>query len=434
MPEDPTAVAVSDVSADVGADTDVDLSAAVGGETDTAGDTTQDVHVDAPETQETVEQTQPTDDGLAEFRGSITARFKQIEKDAPGLSAFLDKFPKAKDAISATFRREAAYRELGTVQELREFREAFPRGRADVEETFKELGEIEQLDRAFDTRDAEGNYSGHPQLINDWFNRDRQAATALFRTLPREWARLDPQGYSDVMGKVVGATFRQQGIPQFVGRLQKAAEKAGQGELAEQLAELAGWIGGFTETRTSEPSPEDRRLQGERQALDRDKAEQRKESANRFHASFMSESAKLQQELVEKNPLLQRLPKTIPEQKRKDIVSKVMARVRDHLSKNSSFMRNLKPAYQRMDMKAVLDIQRHAWSQPWLVNSYIRKVLAEETPGIVAKGSQQQRRPAPANTPPKGAPQKNYKEGNRWFRPDGTPFTTLEVLQNKHLQ
>jgi hypothetical protein len=322
------------------------------------------------------------------------------------------------------------------VQELRAFREQFPRGQDDIKEVFAELEEVQNLDKAFETRGTDGRYSGHPQLINEWFNRDRDAATALFRTVPREWARLDPESYNDVMGKIVGATFTQQGIPQYLSRLAKVAEKAGNTDITEGIQELVSFVEGFTNTRRAEPSSDQRRLESERAELQRQRADHNKESAQRFNQSFQSESAKLQKDIVEAHPLLKQLPASIKPEKKTDIVNKVLTEIRNHLKDNKTFMRALVPAYNKADLAATQAIQKAAWSQPWLINQYVRKVLDAETPGIVTgrQPAAQVRRPAAAQTGRPAVQGKNYKEGGRWYRPDGSPFTTEEVLRGKHLQ
>src|SRR6266446_82570 len=70
-------------------------------------------------TEETTEKPAAKKTELAEFQGSVSARLKDLDKRAPGLSAHLNKFPQVRDAIAATFRREAAFRELypGGLQE-----------------------------------------------------------------------------------------------------------------------------------------------------------------------------------------------------------------------------------------------------------------------------------------------------------------------------
>ena len=383
---------------------------------------------------EQVEQVEaPQTDELAEFKGSVAAQLRELAKQAPGLDALLQKFPQVRDRLAATFRREAAYRELGTVAEVRAFRENFPRGQADVDEVFKELEEINQLDTSFESRDAQGQFPGHAQLISQWFGQNRQAAVALFRTMPREWARLDPDSYNDVLGKIVGATLQGSGIIRDLSKTRAGLAKAGQTEAAETLGEIEQWLSSFSAQR-AEPSVEERRLAAERAELDRQKADTGKETAQRFHQQFIGESARLQKEIVEKSPLLARLPATIPPAKKAEIVGKIVASIREHLGKNAAFMRALKPAYNSMNLQQVLDIQKHSWSQPWLLNMHIRKVMEAETPGMVRK--------APVKAVAKAAPTgkvavaagKARKVGGQWMRPDGSPFTTQEVLMGKHLE
>src|SRR5205807_1464964 len=139
----------------------------------------------------------------------------KLTAQSPKLAEAFKENPKLQEQVEATFRREAALREVfPTVAEARQMREHFPNGLMDVQQLLGDVKEVEELDNDLYTRDREGNYPGHAKILNNVFSDDREAAVSLFRNLPKEWARLDRESYNDVMGSIIGATFQQKEIPQ----------------------------------------------------------------------------------------------------------------------------------------------------------------------------------------------------------------------------
>jgi len=86
----------------------------------------------------------------------------------------------------------------------------------------------------------------------------------------------------------------------------------------------------------------------------------------------------------------------------------------------------------------VMQAQKNYWTG-WLLNLYVRRVLSEETPGLVsASQAKPGAKPAakPGAKPAAAAGGKKPYQGSdrRWYRPDGTAFTVQEVLRGAHLQ
>ena len=190
----------------------------------------------------------PAVDETSDLKGAVSRRLQAFVKKSPALATAL-KDPGAKefvDFVEATARRDMAYRELyPTVAEARQMREQFPNGIADVEQLLGEAQEISRLDTDFVTRNANGDYAGHPRIIQGMFEQDRDAALSLFRAIPKEWARLDRDSYNEVMGQIVGATFAQRGLPEYLGEMVEAAKEAKQDGLARELGKLANWVNGY---------------------------------------------------------------------------------------------------------------------------------------------------------------------------------------------
>src|SRR6185437_8819466 len=107
---------------------------------------------------------------VKEFKGAVSARLRALTKQAPELQQVFQKYPKIQEQIEATFRREAALREVfPTVAEARQFREHFPNGLQDVNQLLEDQKEVDQLDQSFYGKDREGRYSGHVDLINNLY-------------------------------------------------------------------------------------------------------------------------------------------------------------------------------------------------------------------------------------------------------------------------
>ena len=376
---------------------------------------------------------------LPEFKGTVSARLKELDKRAPGLAAHLNKFPQVRDAIAATFRREAAFRELypGGLQEAAELREAFPRGMEDVKQVMSEIDEVGQIDQAFYTRDAQGNYPGHAQFIENLAKQDKDATIALLRRTPNEWHKLDPDSYNEVFGAILYQTLGQERVLEHLEVGEEIAKELKNPELNKWMASLKGWTERYSPKRAKEPTEEERRFRAEREEFARQKGERDKEETGRFQQTLHGESYKFAQNLVGAHPAIKNLPKTIPAAKKQEIITKVAKRIGAHLDKTRPFRAAFDAAYNARDIKAALEAQKQYWTG-WLLNKYVRTVLAEETPGLVA-GSQARpgAKPAAAAKPGNGraaAPKAFQGPDKRWYKPDGTAFTTQEVLRGAHLQ
>jgi hypothetical protein len=388
-------------------------------------------------------KTETEEPELQDFRGAVSARLRGLVKQSPKLAEAFKENPKLQEQIEATFRREAALRELfPTVAEARQMREQFPNGIADVQQILEEQKEVEQLDEHFYTRDSEGNYPGHQQIVQNMFNDDRQAALALFKSLPKQWANLDRDSYNEVMGQIVGATLAQRRLPEYLSSLIGVAKKAEQGQIADGLQEVLDWMQGFLAEKPR-PTQEEERLTRERNQLNKQKFDLDRTESQRFHTSFVSNSRKLQQEIINNHPAMKKLAQvnTIKPEKRAQIVEAVRSRIEKFLGKSPSFMRQLRPAYDNRNLEEATKVQRAAWSQQWLLNRMVREVLRVETPAMVSNNREAARRRAgtpapktPAQTSGKQPPKGPHQVNGRWYKGDGSPYSTVEVLAGKHLQ
>jgi len=376
---------------------------------------------------------------LSEYKGTVSARLKQLSKDAPELNQVLNKYPRVRDAIAAVFRREAATREMfpGGIKEMQELRETFPRGMADVKEVLTQIDEVEALDSQFYTKNADGQYPGHGSFIENLLNQDREATLSLMERVPAAWAKADPQGYDKVFGKIMWKTFEQDRLPEHVEILLDIAQGLKNQELMTRVQQLAGWVNKFREERAKEPTAEERRFRAERDEFNRQRADRDREEFQRFNESFISESVKFQKELIQNHPLIKRLPNSIPPAKRARMVEDIRKRIVTYLDKIRPFKSAFNSAYFSKNRQGLMEAQKNYWT-PWLLNLYTRKVLAEETPGLVAmnRGGIPVRRPAAKGTGQRQAPanNKNFKDTRgQWHKPDGTLFTTQEVLRGLHL-
>lgn len=418
------------------------------GDPDPAGDPAPSAEADDdifsdPKPEPVAQPQQPTEEqDVANYAGMVSGKIRAMVKAAPELGQVFQKYPQLKNEIEARFRREAAFRDaFPTVAEANQMREHFPNGLADVQALQSDVQQLEALDKDFYSRDAEGHYSGHPKILSNMFTDDREAAVSFVKSIPKEWARQDPDSYNEVMGRIVGSTLQQGGIPEFVSDLITAAKEAKQDGLAASLGKLLNWANGYTKDKPA-PSQDEQRLQTERQNFKRETSQRDKEEGSRFHQNFLGESRKLQLGVINNHPAMKRLEKvtTISAEKREQIASKVRVKMEQFLAKSPSFMRKLKPAHASRNLNETINLQKAAWSQPWLLNKMIRDVLRVETPAMVqnnrdtaARRSGQPVRPArPANNaaPGKKGP---YQENGRWYRENGQPFSGAEILSGKHL-
>lgn len=378
---------------------------------------------------------------LSEYKGTVSARLKQLGKDAPELNQVLNKYPRVRDAIAAVFRREAAAREMfpGGIKEMQELREFFPRGTADVKEVLTQLDEVEALDSQFYTRDDSGNYPGHANFIRNLLDQDKDATLALLKRVPAEWAKADPEGYDQVIGQIIGKTFQNDRLPEHVDILMEIAKELKNPELVTRVQQLAGWMQKFMPQREKEPSAEERRLRAEREAFQREKDERGKEEFARFNEGFIAESMRFQKDLINAHPLIKRLPASIPQAKKARMVEEIRKRIVSYLDKIRPFKSAFNSAYFSRNRQGIMEAQKNYWT-PWLLNLYTRKVLAEETPGLVIASRQGagavKPKPKPASGQREAAPNtKNFKDARgQWHKPDGSLFTTQEILRGLHLQ
>jgi hypothetical protein len=380
---------------------------------------------------------------LGEFKGAVSARLKGLVSKSPKLAEAFKENPKLQEQIEATFRREAALRDVfPTVAEARQMREQFPNGLADVNTLLEDVKEVEQLDSLFYTRDGEGHYQGHVEMLGNMFKDDSAATVALLKAMPTEWAKLDRASYNEVMGSIIGATFAQKEIPQYISELAEMAKDPKNATAVESgLRKLLGFAESFTKGK-AQPTEAERNLSDREKAFQRTQQQSKQTEGQQFNRTFVGESKKLQLGIIAKHPAIAKLEKAtgVTPQKRAEVIEKVRTKIEQFLGKSPSFMRKLRPAHAAGKLQDTLDLQKAAWSQSWLLNKMVRDVLRVETPAIVQNNRDAVRRRAgtpAAKTTPKTGGDKTSKGprqiAGRWYREDGTPFTTSEVLSGKHL-
>lgn len=380
------------------------------------------------------------DPETSDFKGQVSRRLLALKKEAPELTQIFQKYPKIQEQIEASFRRDMAYRELyPTLAEARQMREQFPNGLQDVESLLGEVNQLSEIDNQFYNKNAEGVYEGHAQLLDSMFREDREAAVSLFKTLPKEWARLDRESYNEVMAAVVGSTLAGIRAPQYLQKIANLGKDNPQiKELADELLET---IMGFSAEKP-QPSEQDRKLQADRAQFAREKKERDVADRNNFRRSFLSESGKVEQSVIKSHPSIKTMlaQKNISESKKVEIVSKVKEKIKAHLKASGSFMKSLNAAHNAGKLQESLDVIKKGWSYPWVLNKFVRQVLNEETPNLVRQNREKgrpttqvpSRKPAPSGErKERTAP---YQEGEVWYKKDGTRFTISEILRGLHEQ
>jgi hypothetical protein len=390
------------------------------------------------------------DKDTGDFKSAVSRRLQTvIKKSSPALAQAL-KDPANKefaDFVEATARRDMAFRELyPTIAEARQMREQFPNGMADVEQLLTDVGEVEELDRSFYGRDARGEYVAHPNLIQNWYQDDPQAMQSLFRTAVQLMPRLDPDTYREVGSSIVAATLASSEIPEWLGELVQAADDPKNlPQIKAQLAKLQRWSQGFGK-RKAEPTEEERRIQGQREQFKRETDERAKADTQRFRQSLNTDSHKLQQQIIRKHPAVAGLlaTKALTEQKKSEIIGKIQAAIQGHLKNSRAFISKYKAALQSGNAKECMDLQRVAWNYPWVLNKFVRQVMATETPNLVRQNRektgasrtqvQTQRNNAGKSGTQETKHTKPYQEGTVWYKPNGQRFTTSEILRGLHLQ
>ena len=384
---------------------------------------------------------------LKDYRTTASARLRGMVKIAPKLAEVFKEAPQLQSMIEGIIRRETAMREIfPTVAEARAMREQFPSGQADVQALLEDVREMEDIDKSFDDRGQDGSYPGHEKLIDNFFQRDKEAAVSLFKTFPKKWAQLDRESYNEVMGKVIGATLASREIPEYLSELAEAAKEAEQPALEQGLRKLLGWAQSYTSEKPK-PTAEEERLTADRKAFERTRNETQKTEQQRFHSTFVAEARKLQLSTIESHRAVQRLQKVqaLSAERKKEIVESIRKEGEQFLAKSTSFMRKLRASYNARNTQDIANLQKAAWSQPWFLNMIVRKVFNKEIPSMVQNNREAAARrtgtPQRSGTPArklgdttKQTPKGPRQIGGRWYRENGTAFTTAEVLAGKHLQ
>lgn len=381
---------------------------------------------------------------LKEFKGLASSRLRTYIKEAPGLAQVFKEHPEVQTKFEATLRRDAAYREaFPTVAEANQMRQTFPNGMEDVRALQEDIQETEQLDRDFYGRDREGNYPGHTRMLENMFENDREATLAMLRSVPNQWAKLDPASYNEAFSQIIGRTFTEFGIPEFVSELVTAAKDAKQDGIATQAQKLLNWLGRFTAEKPR-PSAAEEKLARDRAELNRERAERSRQDTAGFNREFLRDSRKLQTDIIQAHPAIKRLASVqgISAEKKQRIVEEIRGRMEKLLARSPSFMKKLRPAYDARKLDETLNLQKTAWSQQWLLNKMVREVLKIETPQMIQSSRDAVRRRMPPKAPVKAGESKPAgtqppkKIGGRWYRDGGkgAPFTTAEILANKHQQ
>ena len=369
---------------------------------------------DAEKTEESPEE--PKDEELAEFRGSDGAMLRELYKKAPGLQDLLTKFPYVQGRISALARRDAALREQNiTVAELNEYRERLPNGLQDLATIEQEVQELGQIDEAFYNKQG-------GTLIKHMHEADPEAAIALFKEIPLQWSRLDPDSYNDTFAAIVDSTFKRDRIAETALRAYRRAEQKGDKDQMEDAAALYNYLQSFGK-KDVEETPQARRLREDREAFHRERQDGQKKSYETFSQTYLGEAKKFESDMVRNSPLFKKLPQAITEAKKSRMVDMIRQQVRQHLTKSPAFMAQWRPAHNSMNLEKALQAVKgpQGW-QPWLVNMYVRRILAEELPGIIegnnaANGKKRSAaaRTAISNRPPQKTPSPASKPANREY-------------------
>lgn len=383
------------------------------------------------------------DPALEEYKGMVSNRLRSLIKQAPELGQVFKKYPQLQAHVEKVFRQQSAMQDLfPTLAEAREMRTHFPNGIKDVQDLYSQVQELDDLDTSFVRRNDEGVYTDHPKLIQNWFEMDKPAAVALMRQLPKEWAKLDEESYNDVMGKIVGATVTQTGIYDYLVTLSQDQRMTAE-DIQEGIKKVVGKLNGFVHER--KPSEDELRLKKDREGIEKERAKDRTERAKAFGTTFTSKSHELQKGIIQNHPMIQKLQqvKSVTPQKKAEIASKIREEIISVLKGSRQFLKSMNEAYNAQNLDTLLNLQKAAWSQRWLLNSAVRRVLRAEVPHLISKsqargaaasGTRPPVKPAASGEPRSKAPTGPYQENGRWYKKDGQPFSAVEILAGKHLQ
>lgn len=380
---------------------------------------------------------------LKDFAGTVSARIRNLVKMEPLLGQAFAKNPQVKNHIEGVMRRDMAYRDaFPTVAEARALREALPNGQADLQVLLDDVKDLETLDTQFDQRDRDGKYPGHSQMVKDFFSRDKTAAVAFLKQMPKEWSELDRGSYNEVMSEVVAATFQAPRAVEVLDNLFEFAKSKDDPELTKHLNKLFGWMESFG-NKKAKSTPEQERLDRERQAFDQRVADGKQATFQTFRKDYLQQAQRLQLDVIEKHPAIMKLNAiTTIDKSRKDAIKKMIwEKTVNFLSKSPSYMRKLRPIHASGNLNESLVITRAAWGQQWLINKMVRDVMQKETPNLVAGNREAAARRAGGRTTTtttsaavkRDPPKTNRQVNGQWYRPNGTKFTTSEVLAGKHL-
>jgi hypothetical protein len=428
-----------------------EVSTEVGTE-ETQTDTGQETSTEQTQTEETQvaesEAEQKLERELSEWAGSAAARLRELVKAGVLNEKALTANPKLRDSMAAAFKRDAALRDRDvTIAEIDEYRARCVNGIQDLEAMERSLQEANQLDQAFFERDREGNYPRHGDFLRNLASEDREATIALLRRTPKDWAALDPESYSETFGSIMSSTFAKDGVADLAADLYDRAKQADDQDGMKLASKLWNYFQSFGKKQSRAADPETERLRGQLSARDQQDAERARQDGERFTTTLRSEASRNHRAIVNEHDLIKGLPQAISKEKRARIVDEVCGRIAEHLKKSYAFARDIRAAYQKQDTAEWHKVDRAGW-KPWIVNMYVRRVLNEETPGIIqgnrtanatkraagARADVGTRRPGNAPSKP-GAPRERTEPNDyTWeeIRDGKVPQHVLDAYAAKH--
>lgn len=146
------------------------------------------------------------------------------EYTAPPEIAALFKDPKVGKSVRETFYRDAAYRELGTVAEIRAVKDLFPGGAEDAQSAAQARTDLAELDELY--------YSLNPQDTEHFISRLHEEDAGAFTNLAKS--------FPDVLFKLAPDIYREQTARQVQDTMANVyetaiAQGAGKGQPGENL-------------------------------------------------------------------------------------------------------------------------------------------------------------------------------------------------------
>ena len=384
------------------------------------------------ETAKPADGQQPSEE-LKEFDTSAGARLREMVKKAPELNAVLAKYPDLKNSIAAAFKIQAATRELFTnVAEMRELRQALPNGIADIKAMETEIAEVEELDRNTYAKSADGKFPGHAAVVENIHKENPEAFDSLIDAGLRHWSKVNPEAYSNTLSQIIGSTLQSERVFGHLQLLSDAAQASGDAKVIELVKPLKDFLDGFQPGQRRELSPEAKKIQQDRQALQTERQKDTEAKGAKFTDDVKRGFSSLRRKAIEDHRLIKALPASINPQKKERMLQDIVGRITEHLKNTPRFMGPMKRAFASMNLDEVLKLEKAAFSQQWLINQYVRKVLEEETPNLVTAktaGSKTAQPAAPRTSTSKNGSKPAYKVGKNWFHGNGTPMTTSDVIK-----